>query len=137
MLPLTFRCLSLGLTVLLLGSCAKAQEIRQAGSPVSVQGRAKPTPANPNAAYYYLLSQLELKEGKIDEAIEDLKRAVSYEEKDPFLRVELATLYIHRGLLDEAVTECEAALASDPRNLSAYFLLGGIYSSQKKTQLAI
>ncbi len=132
--------LSVVLSLALLGACADVQKAQQP-RPVPIrqvqQGQVKAPPSNPSAYYYFLLSQFKLKDGKIDEAIEDLKTAISYEDKDPSLHVELATLYIHKGFLNDAIEECKTALINDPDLLSAHLLLGGIYTSLKKNRLAI
>src|SRR4030042_6664240 len=139
---LSKQFLSLLLSIFLLGGCAglpKAQPQKSEPiSPQTLQVKSKKnTPPNPLAYYHFLLSQFQLKEGKLDEAIEETKQSISYDEKDPFLRVGLATLYIHKGLLNDAIEECKTALIHDPDHLSAYLLLGGIYASLKKNRLAI
>ena len=134
---------SLLLSLSLLGACAGVQKSQQPqpgrvqqASPVQPV-QVKTPPVNPSSYYYFILSQFKLKEGKIDEAIEDLKTAIRYEDKDPSLHVELATLYVHKRQLNEAVEECQAALARDPNFLPAHMLLGGIYSALKKNPEAI
>ena len=97
-------------------------------TPTKVQRIQKPLVSNPAAYYYFVLSQLKLGEGKVDEAIEDLKSAITRDAKEPSLHVELATLYIQKGLLDEAVDEWISALVDNPDYLPALLLLGGIYS---------
>src|SRR4030065_2963949 len=92
---------------------------------------------DPSAYYHFLSSQLLLKEGKLDQAIQELRQAIRYDEEEPILHVELATLYIHKGLLDEAVKECEVALSFDPDDEAAHLMLGAIYTSLRKNDLAI
>ena len=107
-------------------------------TPTKLQKTQKKTlSSNPLAYYYFLLSQFKLKDGKVDEAIEDLKDAIARDIKEPSLHVELATLYIHKGLLNEAIEECKTALLYDPDHLPAHLLLGGLYSILKKYPLAI
>jgi tetratricopeptide (TPR) repeat protein len=138
----SIQFLSLLLSFSLLAGCAgvpKAQRLKpEPNSPQTLQVKSpKKTPPNPLAYYHFLLSQFQLKEGKLDEAIEEIKQAISYDEKDPLLRVELATLYIHKGLLNDAIEECKTALIHDPDHLAAHLLSGGIYTSLKKNLLAI
>jgi tetratricopeptide (TPR) repeat protein len=135
------QLLPIVLSVALLGACAGVPKAQQPkAEPLSRQAvqvkSQKKAPPNSLAYYHFLLSQSKLEEGKIDEAMEDLKRAIAYDEKEPSLHVELATLYIHKGLLNEAIEECKVALTHDPNDLSAQLLLGGIYSSLKKNPLA-
>ena len=139
------KLLTFILSSLIFLSCSGKQELRKDRVMLSIQPsqaklqtpQAKGPPPNPLAYYHFLLSQAKLKEGKLDEAIEDLKLAITYDEKEPSLHVELATLYIHKGLLSEAIEECNNALSHDPDHLLAHLLLGGIYSTLKKNHLAI
>jgi tetratricopeptide (TPR) repeat protein len=134
------------LSLFLLGACAGKQEFQKkekGGASVPLAPRklqktqGKTLSSNPLAYYHFLLSQFKLKEGKVDEAMEDLKEAIARDIREPSLHVELATLYIHKGLLNEAIEECKNGLLYDPDHLPAHLLLGGIYSILKKTPLAI
>ncbi|HJX60782.1 MAG TPA: tetratricopeptide repeat protein, partial [Thermodesulfobacteriota bacterium] len=121
---------SLFLSFLLLVACAGLQRMEPSG-PGSPSSQTVPfvspkkTSPNPLAYYPFLLAQLKLKEGKMDEAIKHLKDAISKDKKEPSLHVELATLYVHKGLLDDAVEECKKALLYDPNTLNAHLMLGG------------
>ena len=73
-----------------LGSCSGGHEFQklEEGTPsvepaaIKVQKTGiKTSPSHPLAYYYFLLSQSKLREGKVDEAIEDLKEAIAYEGK--------------------------------------------------------
>src|SRR4030042_2225499 len=111
-----FRVISvlpLLLSLSILGACADVQTARHPRPVPSrpaqqvQQVQAKAPPSNPSAYYYFLLSQFKLQDGKIDEAIEDLKTAISYEDKDPSLHVELVTLYVHKRQMEDAVASCK------------------------------
>ena len=100
------------LSLLLLEACAGRPKFQKQEkdtlsiqpTPTKVQKTQKKTlPSNPLAYYYFLRSQIRLRDGKVDEAIEDLKEAIARDAKEPSLHVELATLYIHKGLLNVAV----------------------------------
>ena len=114
--------LYLTLSLLLLEGCAGVTKDQRSESPspqvLQVKSPTK-TPPNPLAYYHFLLSQFLLKEGKLNEATEEIKQAIPYDPKDPLLRVELATLYIHKGLLIDAIEECNTALVHDPDHLAA------------------
>src|SRR4030042_4827729 len=134
------------LSLFFLGACAGRPEFQKLEKgPPSIQPtpaklqktQKKSLPSNPRAYYYFLLSQLKLGEGKVDEAIKDLKEAIARDTKEPSLRVELATLHVTKGLLNEATEECKPALLDDPDFLPAHLLLGGLYSILKKYPLAI
>src|SRR4030065_2100653 len=129
------------LSLFLCGACAGRQEFQkqEKGAP-SVplapkrlqKTQEKTLSSNPLAYYHFLLSQFKLKGGKVDGAMEDLKEEISLDTREPSLHVELATLYIHKGLLNEAVEECKTAILHDPDHLPAHLLLGAIYSILKK-----
>jgi tetratricopeptide (TPR) repeat protein len=95
--------LALVLLVAFLGACAgvpKAQQPRSepiSRQTIQVKPQKKTPSANPLAYYHFLLSQFKLKEGKLNEAIEELKEAIRYDEKEPSLHIELAILYIYKG----------------------------------------
>src|SRR3990172_5111114 len=96
--------ISILLLIALLGGCTGVQRAPQplaesiSAQPVKVRPQKKNPPPNSLAYYYFMASQSKLREGKIDEAIDDLKQAIPYDEREPSLRVELATLLIHKGL---------------------------------------
>jgi predicted Zn-dependent protease len=48
-----------------------------------------------------------------------------------------ASLYFDRGLVDEAITETENALAADPDNQSLHAILARLYADTGRTQDAI
>ncbi len=135
MRPFVGRSLSVLLSIVILTSCASAQKVdpstpQPVPSPsVKESLQKKAPPPKPRAYYHFLLSQLKLREGKLDEAIEELREAIAHDEKEPSLRVELASLYIYKGLMNEAIEECQAAVRVDPLHLTAHLLLGGVYSS--------
>ena len=137
------KWLFIPLFFLFCGACSGPQKIQVAESgpvppkPVVAQSNVRSAPSNPRAYYYFILSQLQLREGKLEEGTSSLKEAIKYDPKEPSLHVQLARLYVFTGSLNEAVEECKLALAHDPHSLSAYLLLGGIYTSLKKTKLAI
>ena len=116
-----------------LGACAGRPEFQKREkdtfsskpTPITLEETQRKSPAsNPRAYYFFLLSQLKLRDGKVDEAIKALKEAIARDAKEPSLHVELATLYIQKGLLNEAIEECNTALLDDPDHLPAHLLLG-------------
>ncbi|MGZ3525735.1 MAG: tetratricopeptide repeat protein, partial [Thermodesulfobacteriota bacterium] len=136
------KILIISLSFSFLGGCAGRPQFQKQErealpgqpTPAKTQKIQKTLVSNPVAYYDFVLSQLKLGDGKVDEAIEDLKSAITRDVSEPSLHIELATLYIQKGLLDEAVQECKTALVDDPDDLPAHLLLGGIYSIQKKYQ---
>ncbi len=80
------------LSLLLFGNCSGGYEFRKASeitpSPILTEKekpRKRTLSSSPSAYYHFLLSQMKLKEGKLDESIEHLKKALSEDEKEPFL----------------------------------------------------
>src|SRR4030043_195180 len=76
----------ISLSLFFLGACAGIPvfQKREKGAPpvqpnpTKLQKTQKKTlPSNPLAYYYFLLSQLKLREGKVDEAIEALKEVTA------------------------------------------------------------
>src|SRR4030067_2052984 len=98
MKPLIGRSLSVLLSIVLPASCASAQKVDPStpqavpSSPVKESPPKKLPPPKPRAYYHFLLSQLNLREGKLDEAIEELREAITHDQKEPSLRVDLASL---------------------------------------------
>ena len=106
---LLMKIFAMLLFLLLLGACAGRQEFQKLEkgtpslqpTPTKLQKTQKKTlSSSPLAYYYFLLSQFKLKDGKVDEAIQDLKDAIACDIKEPSLHVELATLYIHKCLIE-------------------------------------
>jgi tetratricopeptide (TPR) repeat protein len=57
---------------------------------------------------------LHARRGRVDEAIEDYRRAIRSDPRSPALSAEIALLYHRRGLNDRATAEIRRALALDP-----------------------
>jgi len=108
------RIFVMSLSLFFLGACAGRAPFQEREKDIFSlrptrtnleETQEKPPSSNPLAYYYFLLSQLKLREGKVDAAIEDLKEAIAQDAQEPSLHVELATLYIQKGLLNEAIEE--------------------------------
>jgi tetratricopeptide (TPR) repeat protein len=82
-----------------------------------------------SAAYYFLAAQYFEDNGKIDEAIAALKKAIDLEPKSAEVRAELASVYARQNRVVEALDTAEAALKLDPDNREANRLIGSIYSA--------
>lgn len=71
-----------------------------------------------------------LKQGKVDEAIGLLLKAVELNPKDPDVRLNLAYAYDRQGRLDDAVVQYQKAIEVNPRNSVARNNLGVLYDKK-------
>jgi Flp pilus assembly protein TadD len=69
-----------------------------------------------------------LKQGKIEEAIGPLLKAVELNPKDPNVRMNLAYAYDQQGRLDEAIIHYQKAIELNPRDSVARNNLGVVYN---------
>ncbi|MBI1950099.1 MAG: tetratricopeptide repeat protein [Acidobacteria bacterium] len=69
------------------------------------------------------------RQGRIDDAIEDYRRAVDRDPRNARLRADLALLYHRRGLGRQAAAEIRRALSIEPRGCAPRVALGQIYAS--------
>jgi tetratricopeptide (TPR) repeat protein len=122
----------LGLLVLCLNP-ASAQQT----APRQVLAAAQSPKTDKAAAYFnysmaHIFADLAASSGNKSEylnpAIEFYKNAIKADPKAGFMSTELSDLYVQAGLGNRAVTESEAALKSDPNDLSARRILGRIYA---------
>ncbi|HYS78502.1 MAG TPA: tetratricopeptide repeat protein, partial [Candidatus Dormibacteraeota bacterium] len=74
--------------------------------------------------------------GRIDEAIDDYRRAVDGVPWDSRLRADLAILYHRRGLPERAEAELRKALANDPRACAPRVALGRMRAADGRTEEA-
>ncbi len=61
------------------------------------------------------------------QAVEQLKLAMDYDPKSPFLQNSLADLYFRMGNVRDAVSTAQRVLQEHPKNLDAHKLLGRVY----------
>ena len=69
-------------------------------------------------------------QGDLDEAIENYRSALLYNQKSSSLMSELSFAYIKRGELNKAESILNEAIKLDESNRNALILLGGIYSAK-------
>jgi protein O-mannosyl-transferase len=67
------------------------------------------------------------KQGKTNQAIDELLAAIDVDAKDNVARMNLASIYEREGRLDEAAYHYEKVLKIDPRNPTAHNNLGVLY----------
>jgi tetratricopeptide (TPR) repeat protein len=82
-----------------------------------------------SAAYYFLMGRHLENEGRIDEAIAALRRAIELAPKSADPHGELAALYLRQNRAGDALDAARAALAIDPDNQEANRILGTVYGA--------
>ena len=91
----------------------------------SVQAPARPTTAATGEAYFLFLQGRTLEgRGDVAGAVAAYRAAIALVPTAADVRAELAGLFAREGRVAEAVTEGEAALATDPANHEAHRILG-------------
>ncbi len=94
-------------------------------TPPPVQAPAPPTTAATGEAYFLFLQGRTLEgRGDVPGAIAAYRAAIALVPSAADVRAELAGLFAREGRATEAVTEAEAALATDPANHEAHRILG-------------
>ena len=90
-----------------------------AAAPESAEARAR-------AYYDFLLARRLESEGDVDGAVAALRRAAAADPWSGEVRAELASLYARQNRADDALKAAEAALAVDPDNAEAHWVIGTI-----------
>lgn len=93
---------------------------------LAVQAPAPAAQVAEDATYYFLIGRYLEGNGKIDEAVAALRKAIALEPKSAEPRAELAGLYARQDKAPEAVAAAEDALEIDPRNKEANRILGSV-----------
>lgn len=75
--------------------------------------------------------------GHWQDSITLYKHSISVTSANRFILDNLASAFLERGRLDEAIEQCNFALKIDPDDYLAHFILGLIYDRQGKTSAAI
>lgn len=84
------------------------------------------TPVN-LASYHYSLSVLSSLNGKLDDAIDEMEKALGFDAQSAFLATELAGLYSEKGNIPKAILICEKTLAENGSDIDARLLLANLY----------
>src|SRR5436190_10414734 len=90
---------------------------------------ARMPPPGEEATYYFLLGRYLEGNGKIDEAVAALRKAIEMEPKSAEPRAELAGLYARQDKAPEALAAAEDALTIDPKNREANRILGSVLAA--------
>ena len=108
--------------------CAAPLDARQSPQPGTTAAQAE-------AGYYFLVARHLEGEGKVDEAIAALQKALALVPESAELRAELAGLYARQDRPIDALNTAEEAIKRDPNNREANRILGSIFAvlaEQKK-----
>lgn len=92
----------------------------------TVPAVAKPdaNPISTLAIEHYLRAQLYQRDGKLREAVFELRQALAYDDSSSYLHTRLGRLYTALGLWRGVQDEARAALKLDPKNVGALLLEG-------------
>ena len=90
-----------------------------------------------DATYHYSLGVLLRLDGKIEEAINELKKAVAADPDSSYLTTELVSLYAEQGDLNQAISLGEEMLSKNPDNIELHLIMGGLYLNIHENKKAI
>ena len=76
-------------------------------------------------------------EGKYDEAIVDLKKAIELKPKYAESHLHLGVVYANKKQYDEATKELEAAKAEKPESITVHWLLAMLYDKKQLKDKAV
>jgi tetratricopeptide (TPR) repeat protein len=100
------------------------------------QQSARPAPQAQAEAYYEFLMALHLEgEGDVPGATRAYERAAAADPRAGEIRAELAGLYARQNLADAAIKAAEDALSTDPDNVEAHAVLGGVFAARAQQSL--
>ncbi len=105
--------------------------VLQPPAPAPVQPPAPPPTASQAEAYFDFIRGRYLEgEGEGEAAVAALRRAAERDPASAEVRAELAGLLARAGRADEAMQAAKEALALDPDNSEAHWVLGTLYASR-------
>jgi tetratricopeptide (TPR) repeat protein len=86
---------------------------------------------------YVQLGVFYVQEGRLDEAIQQYKKALSINPRYDEAHNNLGFVYINKGMFDEAIEELETTLTINPNLMEAHINLGLVYSKKGMPSEAI
>lgn len=130
----------------LVGACSGAERrsdlspgVAAPEDPAAAATRYEPAEdlPGPRAYAHYVKAQLALLEGKLDDAIRELRAAQLYDDGGPELHAALGRLYWRKGLYEEAQDEAHKALSVDPQYGPAHRLAADLNRELKNLDQAV
>lgn len=94
-------------------------------------------PANLTAQFYYIKEQAELEARMYQQALDDVRTALSKAPNDENYMIEEALILLRAGLYSEAETQCGKIIALYPKNADAYKILGLSQGELKQNAKAV
>lgn len=131
-----------GILAVLALICA-CQATRPATEPAGgSDASAAPSPRgafqpSPNHYYYFLRSRLAAGAGRMEQAVAFMERAVEAAPGEPFLKKELALMYMNQAEAEKAVDLVEAVLEANPGDAEAWIVAGTLRQRAGDTAAAI
>lgn len=128
------------LVPLLLAGCCLAPKSGSVDVPIATETDVyRSDLADPRAKALFAYSQFRLfgNEGRWEEALVALKRAIGFDAETGYLQLVLARTYLHMEQVEDAAQVLEVLVEKYPDSSEAHDLLGTTYSFQKKYDLAI
>ena len=117
----SFRATTLTAIVVVAGCAARLPEPKPATMVRSFHGKLVPGYyVSPGAYQHYIQAQLLSNDGRTEDAVDELRRALASDGASPYLRTRLAEELLTLGRVDEAREEVEAALHLDVEFPEAY-----------------
>jgi putative PEP-CTERM system TPR-repeat lipoprotein len=81
----------------------------------------------PNTGVYYLLGLCHFNNGELEQAMDQLQRALDLNPAYDQARVLASLVYMKKSKADDAITEIRKVLAADPKNAAAHSILGSAF----------
>ena len=119
--------------MMFLGACASLAP-KQAPPSAKVQKAVDSRPVN--AYYLFAEAHLDLKQGKLDRAIDRMQQALVLDPESVYLKRELANMWLLKKNTGEAVRLLETILAHHPDDVDTLILLGRVRQSSDPQQAA-
>ena len=74
--------------------------------------------------FYYERSQIEVNARMLQQALEDINKAIELAPREPLYHVERGAIAVRANMFDECIQSCQTALQLNPNIIDAYRILG-------------
>src|SRR5437016_6234946 len=85
-----------------------------------------------DASLLYMQGRQRVMDGKLEEALPLLEKALKADPENSFLNYQLGEIYLRLGNYDRSETLTKKAVEKEPSNVEYRATLGGIYASTKR-----